>query len=158
MQALVQSGQLAEPVFGFYLGDRQDGQLVLGGVDPKHVASEFTFVNVTHPSYWAVALGSVKVGDFMTLSASRTAIVDSGTSLLVGPREEVEVVALMLGAKSIRGLYVIRCNQAPPAMAFTLGGQDFLLEKEDLVIQKIGQLCVLGIQAAPQPMWILGDV
>jgi len=160
MQALVQSGQLAEPVFGFYLGDQQEGQLVLGGVDASHVASEFTFADVTHPGYWSVALDSVKVGDFMTLSATPTAIVDSGTSLLAGPSEEVEVLALMLGAKSIKGMYVIRCNHHLPAMAFTLGGRDFFLEKEDLVTQKIGHLCVLGIQAIalPQRMWILGDV
>jgi len=133
---------------------------VLGGVDPKHVAGEFTYVNVTYPSYWAVALDSVKVGDFMTLSATPTAIVDSGTSLLSGPREEVEAIALMLGAQSVRGLYVARCSRTLPTLAFTLGGRDFVLEKEDLVVQKVGHLCVLGIQAMslPQRMWILGDV
>jgi len=160
MEALVQSGQLAEPVFGFYLGDRREGELVFGGVDPKHVASEFTFLNVTHPGYWAVGLDSVKVGDGMMLTATPVAIVDSGTSLLSGPSEEVEVVALMLGATPIRSRYVIRCDQQIPSLAFTLGGRDFVLNKDDLITHRAGHLCVLGIQAmhVPNRMWILGDV
>jgi len=160
MQALVQSGQLAEPVFGFFLGDGQSGELVLGGVSPEHIAGDFTFVDVTHPGYWSVALESVLVGSFMTLSATPTAIVDSGSSLLAGPSQEVEAVAQMIGAKKIQGLYVIHCKKELPTLAFRLGGRDFVLEKEDLITVRAGHLCVLGLSALqlPQPMWILGDV
>merc|ERR1711972_492074 len=100
------------------------------------------------------------VGDFLTLSATPAAIVDSGTSLLSGPPEEVEVVALMLGARKVGSFYVIRCNETIPKLAFTLGGRDFTLEKDDLIVEKVGHVCVLGIQpiSLAQRMWILGDV
>merc|ERR1712039_215267 len=95
-------------------------------------------VDVTHPGYWSLALDSV----------------------LLGPSDEVEAVALMLGAKKIHNLYVVTCSAELPSLAFKLGGQDFVLEKDDLVIQKVGRLCVLGLSAInlPQRMWILGDV
>merc|ERR1712039_387347 len=131
MQALVESGQLEEPVFGFYLGDSGPGELVLGGVDPNHFVGDFTWANVTDSNYWAVNLDAVKLGDFLTISLSKTAVVDSGTSLLAGPQREIQAIALMLGAQEL------------PNLSFTLGGKDFSLSGEDLVVQKVGAVCLL---------------
>jgi len=160
MQALVESGQLEEPVFGFYLGDNGPGELVLGGVDPRHYVGDFTWVNVSSSSYWAVTLDAVKLGDFLTISLSKAAVVDSGTSLLAGPLREVQAIALMLGAQYMQGLYVVSCSQELPNLSFTLGGKDFSLSGEDLVLQRYGAVCVLGIQSIRlhTPTWILGDV
>merc|ERR1712151_814264 len=66
----------------------------------------------------------------------------------------------MLGAQTMQGLYVVSCWQKLPHITFTLGGQDFALSGDDLVLQRVGSLCVLGIQSIKlrTPMWILGDV
>ena len=37
---------LGDPARGFYLGDQEDGQLVLGGVDEKHFEGKFHFLPV----------------------------------------------------------------------------------------------------------------
>jgi len=160
MQALVESGQLERPVFGFYLGDNSPGELVLGGVDPQHIVGDFMWTNVTDSGYWSVALEAVKVGDFLTISLSKTAVIDSGTSLLAGPQREVKAIAVMLGAQTMEGFYVVPCQQELPSISFTLGGNDFTLSGEDLVIQRVGMLCVLGLQSIRlhTPMWVLGDV
>mmetsp|Transcript_154696 Transcript_154696/g.494678 ORF Transcript_154696/g.494678 Transcript_154696/m.494678 type:complete len:385 (+) Transcript_154696:41-1195(+) len=160
MKALVESGQLERPVFGFYLGDNSPGELVFGGVDPAHVASDFTWVNVALATWWAVGLDSIKLGDVLTLSATRMAIVDSGTSLLAGPKREVDALMATTGAEVIQGLYVVSCAARLPDLAFNFGGKSFALSMEDLVIQKVGGLCILGIQAIDigMPLWILGDV
>jgi len=160
MKALVESGQLERPVFGFYLGDNSPGELVFGGVDPAHVASGFTWVNVTRAAWWAVGLDSIKLGDDLTLSATSTAIVDSGTSLIVGPTGEVVALMAMIGAETIQGLYVVSCAAILPDLSFILGGKAFALSIKDLVVEKEDGLCILGIQAIDIgiPLWILGDV
>jgi len=159
MGALVKSGQLDEPVFGFYLASGQPGQLVLGGVDPDHYTGDFHFVNVSRPAYWAVDLDKVRLGGLLNMSLTPVAIVDSGTSLLVGPERDVQVLATMMGAtQSFQGFYMVDCNQTVPSIAFTLGGKEYVLEMADLVVEKADGWCVLGIQGSPMGMWILGDV
>jgi len=166
MMALNQSGQLSEPVFGFYLGSGTDGELIIGGVDKMHYQGEFTYVPVIHPAYWTAALDGLTVGDsstgekFMTLSKSRKAIVDSGTSLLVGPEEEVTAVAAIMGATFYRNLYMIDCWGSLPFLSFQLGGKEFTLEGNDLILERSGELCVLGLQSSGSASdhWILGDV
>lgn len=63
MQALMTSRKLKKPVFGFYLGDHEDGQLVLGGVDDRHYEGQFHFMPVVSTAYWQVMLDNIKVGD-----------------------------------------------------------------------------------------------
>ncbi|CAE8630172.1 unnamed protein product [Polarella glacialis] len=162
MQALWDSKQLAEPVFGFFLGDVEQGELVFGGVDPQHYTGNFSWVPVSRVGFWEVALDSVSVGadKFMTFTKTRRAIVDSGTSLLVGPAAEVQAIASLMGATVVQKHYVVNCQDSWPSISFSLGGKDFELSGGDLILAQSGGLCVLAIQGLdmPNPLWILGDV
>jgi len=181
MKALNASGKLQEPVFGFYLGDDEEGQLVLGGTDPAHYVGDFSYVPVVSAAFWQVALDQIKVGFMydedqvqvhamstmatvadwtMTLSVSKSAIVDSGTSLLVGPEAQVEAMAAILGAQKVRNLYVIDCWGPAPSIAFTLGGKDYAISGPELILQQSGDLCAIGLHASQsaENHWILGDV
>jgi len=166
MKELNASGMLHEPVFGFYLGEDQDGQFVLGGVDPEHYVGDFNFVPVTSPAFWEIALDGIKIASdttsswSMVLSKSKSAIVDSGTSLLVGPEAEVQAIAAILGAQKVNNLYVIDCWGPSPTIAFTLGGIDYSIQGKQLILQQSGDWCVIGLQASDsaQNHWILGDV
>jgi hypothetical protein len=163
LEALAASHELKEQVFGFYLGDDADGQLVIGGVDQNHYTGNFSFVPAIGEGYWELELDSVNVGvdKVLRISQTKTAIVDSGTSLLSGPRAEIEAIAAILGAKSTRGLYVVECNtDIEPVISFTIGGQDYVINAADLIVQQAEQYCLLGIQALQidRAMWILGNV
>jgi hypothetical protein len=164
-----------EPVFGFYLGNESAGEIVFGGVDPDHVASSFTFVNLTDssggqlsPGLWAVPLEGVKVGSTSpTLVGSTTAIIDSGTSFLVGPTEEVEAIASVFGATRyniLPGMWQMPCNSTAQSVAFTIGGRDFVLTAEDMVVMRHDGICYIGLskgsdgQVQVGQTWILGDV
>jgi len=160
--ALAESGQLAEPVFGFYLGKDQPGQLVLGGVDPDHYVGDFHYVDLVHAGYWAVALGAVRLGTStsldMSLQSSKVAIVDSGTSWLLGPEREVKAIMAMLGAeKTSMGIYGVECSKLK-SLAFVLGGKSFVLDADDYVLVRQGSFCYLGVDGTNLPFWILGDV
>eukprot|EP00438_Fugacium_kawagutii_P011972 Skav208812 [mRNA] locus=scaffold349:239838:241031:- [translate_table: standard] len=175
MQALMTSRKLKKSVFGFYLGDNEDGQLVLGGVDDRHYQGEFHFMPVVSTVCWQVMLDNIKVGDAavkptqlrgasdpryqMKLANSKHAIIDSGASMLVGPNTEVQAIASMLGANMMGHLWVIDCD-TKMKLTFQLNGKDFELEGDDLVLERQGNLCLLGLQAADgfTPHWVLGNV
>ena len=163
MNALVASGQLPKPIFAFYLGNNQPGELLFGGVDPKHYTGDFAFVPLSSETYWQINLDAVKLGSD-SMSSTKSAIVDSGTSLLAGPKDEVAKIAAKLGAKSILGKeYVVDCSAKLPDLTFTLGGKDYTLSQPDLILQQSGSQCILGLTGidvpAPRgPLWILGDV
>jgi len=162
VQALVASGKLAEPVFGFYIGDNRNGELTLGGVNSDYFTGEFTYVPLKSKSYWEIALEGVKLNGDVVDSTTVNAIVDSGTSLMAGPTTVVKGIAKKLGATGILGKeYIIGCNKEFE-VAWTIDGQDYSFKNTDMNIAD-GPLCIFGmmpidIPAPRGPLWILGDI
>uniref|UniRef100_A0A8I3P2A6 Napsin A aspartic peptidase n=1 Tax=Canis lupus familiaris TaxID=9615 RepID=A0A8I3P2A6_CANLF len=141
LDLLVDQGLLDKPVFSFYLNRDPEavdgGELVLGGSDPAHYIPPLTFLPVTVPAYWQIHMERVKVGTGLILCAQGcAAILDTGTSLITGPTEEIQ------------------------ALNAAIGGFSLLLGE----IARGGvRLCLSGFQALDippptGPLWILGDV
>ncbi|XP_038944991.1 napsin-A isoform X1 [Rattus norvegicus] len=174
LDALVEQRLLEKPVFSFYLNRDSEGsdggELVLGGSDPDHYVPPLTFIPVTIPAYWQVHMQSVKVGTGLNLCAQGCgAILDTGTSLITGPSEEIRALNKAVGGfPLLTGQYLIQCSKIPelPTVSFSLGGVWFNLTGQDYVIKILQSdvgLCLLGFQALdipkPEgPLWILGDV
>lgn len=57
--AMVEQKLVNEKVFSFWLNrnadDTNGGELVLGGVDPKHYKGDHTYVPVSRKGYWQVS-------------------------------------------------------------------------------------------------------
>merc|ERR1711972_1039632 len=125
-----------------------------------HYVGEFHFVPVARPSHWLLNLDTLKVGSVPDMTATRQAIVDSGSSLITGPWSDVEAVADMIGATYIMGSYAVECSADVPSIAFTLGGRDFAMTKGDLVVTERAGWCILGLDVISDdaPFWILGDL
>jgi len=161
MKSLVASGQMAQPVFGFYLGNQQAGELEFGGTDSKHYSGDFTYVPLSAETYWQVALDGVKFGSD-SVSTCKRAIVDSGTSLLAGPKDDVAAIAQKINATLVAGKeYTFDCSKDIADLTFTLGGKAFTLTKQDLTLGQQGSTCILGLMGIEIPsgaLWILGDV
>lgn len=55
---MVEQGLVKEPVFSFWLNrnaeEEEGGEIVFGGVDPKHYKGKHTYVPVTQKGYWQV--------------------------------------------------------------------------------------------------------
>ncbi|KAK5810636.1 hypothetical protein PVK06_025952 [Gossypium arboreum] len=107
MYNMVNQGLVNEPVFSFWLNrnpeDDVGGEVVFGGMDPKHYKGEHTYVPVKQKGYWQFDMGDVLIGDQTTgLCASGcSAIVDSGTSLLTGPTAIIAQVNHAIGATGV---------------------------------------------------------
>ncbi|KAM6223601.1 napsin-A [Rhynchocyon petersi] len=174
LDVLVDQGLVDKPVFSFYLNRDPEatdgGELVLGGSDPAHYFPPLIFVPVTVPAYWQVHMGSVKVGTVLTLCARGCpAILDTGTSLITGPTEEIRALNTAIGGiPLLTGQYVIDCSKIPtlPPVSLLLGEAWFNLTAQDYVIQisRFGvNFCLSGFSALDMPppvgpLWILGDV
>lgn len=55
---MVDQGLVKEPVFSFWFNrdasTKEGGELVFGGVDPKHFKGNHTYVPLTQKGYWQV--------------------------------------------------------------------------------------------------------
>jgi len=157
---LVDSGVLDAPVFAFYLGDNTAGELTLGGIDEKHYTGDLTWAKLVNETYWQVELELLGVNG-NTIAQNVYGVIDTGTSLIAGPKDGVAALAKAVGAKELmKGEYQIDCNADAPIITFVFNGVKFDLAKEDYVI-KSGTTCLFGFMAIdlpPQVGWIVGDV
>ncbi|KAK2894081.1 napsin-A [Channa argus] len=165
---------LPQNIFSFYISrdpkEPVGGELILGGTDPQYYSGDLYYVNVTRKAYWQITMKGVGVGDQLTLcKAGCQAIVDTGTSLIVGPREEVRALQKAIGALPLlMGEYIIPCEMIPslPVISFNIGGKIHNLTGEDYVVKEsqMGMsICLSGFMAMDipppaGPLWILGDV
>ncbi|KAM6161354.1 cathepsin D [Erethizon dorsatum] len=171
---LMEQKLVEKNVFSFYLNRdptaQPGGELMLGGIDSKYYKGSFTYLNVTRKAYWQVHMDQLEVGNGLNLcKGGCEAIVDTGTSLLVGPVDEVKELQKAIGAVPlIQGEYMIPCEKVSslPSVTLKLGGSDYTLGPEDYVL-KVSQagktICLsgfMGMDIPPPsgPLWILGDI
>jgi len=164
----VSQGVVDESIFAFYLGDMSDGELTFGGIDEsKFDGSTLSYVNLTETTYWQIDLNSASTSDGAYTSSNTSpvgAIIDSGTSLITGPKTEIAKLASAVGAKpNFVGEYTIACDLIDdmPDIVFTIGETDYQIPGSNTVIQS-GNTCLfafMGLDLGPTaPQWILGDV
>ncbi|KAM9783932.1 napsin-A isoform 2-T2 [Syngnathus typhle] len=165
---------LPQNVFSFYISRDPaaavGGELMLGGSDPQYYTGDLHYVNVTRKAYWQIKMNEVAVGNQLTLCKTGCqAIVDTGTSLMVGPVEEIRALQKAVGALPLlMGEYFIDCKKihSLPVISFNIGGKMFNLTGEDYVMKETQMgtsICLSGFMAMDipppaGPLWILGDV
>merc|ERR1712232_93423 len=155
---------LDQPIFSFYLGDNAPGELTFGAYDPTKFTGDLTYVKLQAATYWQIALDQASAGDSYTSATNQTAIVDSGTPLIAGPKAEITKLAQAVGAKpNIMGEYTIDCTTLDrvPDVSFKIDGKEYVVPGKNTVIQS-QNTCLFAFMGVdfppPGPQWILGDV
>ncbi len=164
---LVQQKQISGNSFSFYLtrvAGSNGSALVLGGVNTKYYTGEFKYYPLKMTNYWAIAMDdlifngtSYKVGNLL-------GIVDTGTSVLVGPTKVVENMTKAFGAGKEKQ---VDCATVPnlPDLVFKIGGDSYTLKGKDYILevdQGGKSTCIVGIIGLDLPpqlgeAFILGD-
>ena len=152
-------GLIPSLMFGMRLKDAttgsREGVLTLGGVDTSQYTGQVTYTPVIDKQWYVVNMDSMRVGS-QSVSGKAGAIVDSGTSCLVGPTQAVNQIMSQISVGSdCSGL------STAPDITVSLGGRSFPFKPKDYVLQVNGQ-CQVCIQGADLPpsipfKWILGD-
>jgi len=146
-----------QPIFSFYLGDNQPGELTFGGYDPSKFEGNLTYVKLHSATYWEIALDEARAGDYHSNPNADgtpiTAIVDSGTSLMTGPKKDVHALAAAVGAKpNIMGQYTVDCDKVKdlPDVIFKIGGKEYPIPGNSTVIQASG-VCLFAFMGIDFP-------
>merc|ERR1712227_938727 len=165
---MIDQGVVEEPVFSFWLNrdpeDSLGGELILGGSDPLFYEGEMTYVPVQREGYWEIAMDGMKVGDdTVGCDGGCTAIVDTGSSLMVGPTAETNAINKMIGGVELipgSGQFFIICSEIPdmPDIDVVIGGKAFTLSSVDYILQvtQAGQTQCIPASRDSTCRWVLG--
>ena len=164
-EAAVKDGLVKDNSFSFYLSHTgADSLLILEGVDSKYFSGSLTYYPVILERWWTLGCTGIKVGDKMN-KMNQDCIVDSGTSLLVGPTDFISDAAGLSVSSDCSNISSL------PDITIYIAGDEYVLKPEDYVLEistgstmyGASSECLLGIQKMDAPAGqtipaILGDV
>jgi hypothetical protein len=173
IEALAQAGLVTDAIVSYKISrladNKNDGEITFGGLDetkfdPKTLT---TVPNVNKQGFWEASMDAVTVNGKDTGLKGRTAILDTGTTLIVAPASDAAAVhAAIPGAQSDgQGGFTLPCTTSA-SVALTFGGQSFSIEPQDLAFQPVDANdpqgdCVSGIASGNiggAQEWLVGDV
>ncbi|KAG0706463.1 aspartic peptidase domain-containing protein [Suillus ampliporus] len=160
-QTLVSQGAVPESVFAFKLAS-SGSELRVGGVNSALYQGSFTYTPVTQQGYWQIAGDAIGINGNEIVNGF-SAIVDTGTTLIMGDTSYVSQLYATINATDIGGgVYSLPCD-AMPNVSITLGGKSFALSAETFnfgTYGSSGNTCLGGIVGGDGlgDLWILGDV
>ncbi|WFD42718.1 cathepsin D [Malassezia psittaci] len=156
-ESLRKANAVNQGVFQFTLKPEQGAELHLGGIDQSKAQGDFSYAKVdSSMGFW--------VTDATINGQQIKAIVDSGSTIITGPTEQVEsVVQTIQGVQpSNQGgstAYMYDCD-SDIEVDIEIAGLQVKLGKDQMRFGQNGGQCVLpimGMDGMPMDAWILGD-
>ncbi|XP_018314206.1 lysosomal aspartic protease [Mycetomoellerius zeteki] len=105
---MIDQGLVELPVFSIYIdrhvnSEKYGGELILGGSDPFRYDGELTYINITRNGYWQFTVDKIRIESSTVCANGCQAVIDSGTSNLVGPSSDVAVINKLVGVITSNG-------------------------------------------------------
>ncbi|KAJ2000242.1 aspartic proteinase precursor [Coemansia thaxteri] len=170
LYTMVQAGLLEKPVFSVWVregknGQHAGGEVVLGGVNAKRFEGPVRTIPIVRKMYWEVELNGLLINENPVPNiSSQTAIIDTGTSLIVLPAVDADAVNQFLGAIPLfneYGLYAIDCHKNnKPTIKFELAGETFAIKPDHYILPVGKGRCVTAFAAsttADLNRWVIGN-
>lgn len=164
---LVDQKQVEGNSFSFYLtkvAGSNGSALVLGGVNAKYHTGEFTYHTLSRTDYWGLDMEDIVFNGTSYKTGNLLGIVDTGTSVIVGPTKVVAEMTKEFGSGKQKQ---VDCAKVPtlPTLDFKINGKVYSLTGKDYILE-IDQggksTCIVGILGLDLPpqlgeAFILGD-
>lgn len=173
VESLSKAGLIPGTITSFKLGrvadGDNDGEVTFGSLDTSKFQQNTltTFDNVNTQGFWEGAMDAVTVDGQDLGLQGRTAILDTGTTLIIAPDADAKAVhAAIPGSQSDgQGGFTIPCTTSS-SVALSFGGTSFAIDPRDLLFQPVDPNdptgdCVSGIssgQIGGATEWLVGDV
>uniref|UniRef100_A0A095CFT6 Lysosomal aspartic protease n=1 Tax=Schistosoma haematobium TaxID=6185 RepID=A0A095CFT6_SCHHA len=166
---ILANGVNMNPIFSFYLnrenGEGIGGEMVLGGVNPKYFKGDFEYVPTIQNYMWTIQMLSLQINGINFCNIC-SAVIDTGTSLIIGPNEQVERINSLLHAFDNFGRNVIDCGRIDmlPSIEFIFHRKKYILKPQHYVVKETDffkTICLSPFQShfsLPPNYWVLGDV
>lgn len=140
------------PIVSFYLtnnnADRHD-EIVFGGIDRKHYIGQLVYVPVDNGNYWQFHMEHILLGtEYMLCAYGCEAVADTGTSLIGGPKADIDYMHSYLGGHRLaNGDVMFDCDGVSefPTISFVFGNKQFTLEANHYVTKVYLYVCPCDI-------------
>ena len=173
VESLANAGLIQDAITSFKISrladQKNDGEVTFGGLDASKFDQQtlVTIDNVSQNGFWEAPIDTVSLdGQNLNLN-NRTAILDTGTTLLVVPQADAQAIhqAIPGAADGGNGNFILPCTTTA-SLALTFGGQSFAIDPRDIVFAPVDPNnstgdCVSGIAAGQlggPEQWLVGDV
>ncbi|XP_066499816.1 pepsin A-like [Hoplias malabaricus] len=160
---MMSQGLVAQDVFSVYLSSNseQGSVMLFGEIDDSLYTGDIYWIPLSSETYYQVTMDSVTInGQIVACAGGCQAIIDTGTSLIVGPTSGINKINSWIGATTdIYGDATVSCSTVPcmPSITFTINGYTFTIPASSYVFQDSSG-CWSGFTGSRDQLWILGDV
>jgi len=156
--------RLHRPVFAVYLGQHiQDAaEITFGDYHDARMASELTWVNVSQDGYWQFQFTDFLIDGKPTGLCKKygqrkcQAVLDTGSSLMMGPQADLDPLIGMLGFGNDTQMNCTDANKFPK-LSFLIGGKMMDMEPEDYMDRSHGPEQPKGVDNCWAHMMPVGD-
>lgn len=169
INTLFNQSLISERVFGINLGrgsnENDEGSFTIGGIDSSKYTGDIVYTpSIANSDFWELEVGGTFINDFeVDFGGSRTAIIDTGTTLLImAPDDALKLHSHISGSQTDGSNFVIPCNTTM-LLQFEFNGVKWTVSPEDYignVYSESDGTCISNIQGIQfsDNRWIFGDV
>lgn len=128
--------------------------MVLGGVNTRYAAESFKYYPLKMHNYWLLDMTDVIFnGTSYKVNPDLAGIIDTGTSVIVGPSNVVDKMTAGFGPGKQKQ---VDCSTIPqlPDLIFKFGNDNFVLKAADYILQvqeATQVVCIVGILGLDLP-------
>ncbi|KAI1754727.1 aspartic peptidase domain-containing protein [Xylaria castorea] len=139
-----------------------DGEIVFGATNPAKYTGDITYSSVKSDSAWTIPMDDITISGKSAGITGRSAYIDTGTSFVFGPPDDVEALYKLIPGSSTKdgSSYTVPCD-TDSQVAFTFSKQSWNVSSKDFISAPNGDgTCIgniYGMEYVPGG-WLLGDV